>query len=222
MDAVILAAGKGTRLDGIAAPYHKPLVPITGKPLVSHAVDQAKHAGAERIVVVVAPENALPISQVLGDRAVTLVVQRNPTGPGDALLRGLDAVKSDRVLVLMGDNYFERDDVSNCVIDKGERDAIGVRVVPEKEAARFTRISASGYFETEEGLDVTYSIDNECLVWVGPIVLSASNAAEFLTNVAFDTREELKIGKYLGAILRSPELVTVETLDIGVPEAFNA
>jgi GTP:adenosylcobinamide-phosphate guanylyltransferase len=66
VDTVILAAGRGARLNGIAAPFHKPLLIVNGMPLIVQLV-RAAHAtfrGSDetaRVVVVVAPENAQAI-----------------------------------------------------------------------------------------------------------------------------------------------------------------
>jgi NDP-sugar pyrophosphorylase family protein len=50
MDALIIAAGYGTRLREISE--SKPLTPICGVPLLEWAVRQARAAGVERVVVV--------------------------------------------------------------------------------------------------------------------------------------------------------------------------
>ena len=47
--AVVLAAGKGTRMKS-ALP--KVLHPVGGKPMLGHVLDALKHAGVEKTVVV--------------------------------------------------------------------------------------------------------------------------------------------------------------------------
>jgi MurNAc alpha-1-phosphate uridylyltransferase len=48
---MIFAAGFGTRMGALTAERPKPLIPVAGKPLIDHALDAAKGAGARRIVV---------------------------------------------------------------------------------------------------------------------------------------------------------------------------
>ena len=54
MDALIIAAGFGSRLRDISD--SKPMTPIAGIPLLELGVRQAKAAGVERVVVVTGHE----------------------------------------------------------------------------------------------------------------------------------------------------------------------
>jgi MurNAc alpha-1-phosphate uridylyltransferase len=48
---MILAAGFGTRMGALTQTRPKPLIPVAGRPLIDHALEQARGAGVERIVV---------------------------------------------------------------------------------------------------------------------------------------------------------------------------
>ncbi len=81
--AVILAAGKGTRM---RSPLPKVLHKVGGRTLLDAAIDAARAAGCGRIVVVVgahAPEVGAHVAQRLGEGAVT--VQDPPLGTADAV-----------------------------------------------------------------------------------------------------------------------------------------
>jgi choline kinase len=54
-DAVILMAGTGSRLRGSAETIAKPLIPISGRPLISYAIDSFEKVGVENIHAVVGP-----------------------------------------------------------------------------------------------------------------------------------------------------------------------
>jgi N-acetyl-alpha-D-muramate 1-phosphate uridylyltransferase len=48
---MILAAGFGTRMRELTQTRPKPLIPVAGRPLIDHALEQARGAGVGRIVV---------------------------------------------------------------------------------------------------------------------------------------------------------------------------
>lgn len=226
MDAVILAGGKGSRLDGVMPPYWKPLMPINGLPLICKIYDQVADQGViDNIFIVVAPENALQVAQVMNGRNAYLVVQQRATGPGDALLLGLQLTKAETVLVLMGDNIMPDDDLVNVV--DGSRDTdfvIGTgTVLTADEARRFTRIYEDG-FRIEEGPDVSPPDfrDGPYTVWCGPLVLPVEKTiAALRATPGLDAPlGERKIGTHLHAIGQEPMLVNCAAVDIGTPEAI--
>ncbi|MDX5350422.1 MAG: nucleotidyltransferase family protein, partial [Paracoccaceae bacterium] len=48
---MIFAAGFGTRMGALTADRPKPLIPVAGQPLIDHALQTARGAGARRVVV---------------------------------------------------------------------------------------------------------------------------------------------------------------------------
>jgi len=64
--AVVLAAGAGSRFAGN---HHKLRTPVKGKPLVRHAVDAAREAGFDEVIVV---EGAVELVDVLPDDVTVL------------------------------------------------------------------------------------------------------------------------------------------------------
>lgn len=215
MDAVVLAGGRGGRLNGVAATWLKPLLPIDGVPLITRAVDAALEY-CSHVTVVVAPENVRPISDVLGSRNVTLIVQREPRGPGDALLVGLQVARSERVLVLLADNVLGPRDVAQLVGEGG----VGVRQLPVDQAERFTRYNHAHRRWQEKVPVTTDHIDSSKLVtcWVGPLVVDAQKARGVLARYRSD-EGELLLGPYLSDIC-ADRRVLVEARDVGTVETY--
>lgn len=109
MDALIIAAGFGSRLRDISD--SKPMTPIAGIPLLELGVRQARAAGAERVVVVTGHEAdrleaALP---ALAERAgIPVVAQRvddwsKPNGW--SVLAGASVIPGN-YLLMMSDHIF--------------------------------------------------------------------------------------------------------------------
>ena len=98
LTAVVLAAGQGTRM---RSKLPKMLHPLCGRPLVGWPVAAARAAGAERIVVVDSPANAL--QGHLPDGVVT-AVQPRPDGTGGAVRAAVPEIDANgTVIVLPGD-----------------------------------------------------------------------------------------------------------------------
>src|SRR5262245_35889080 len=113
MDAIILAAGKGTRLMPHTEKTPKPLLPVQGRPILDWIV--AALPPVDRLVVVV---NYLAgqIEDYLWSqkhiRNWTTVRQEVPRGTGDALMSCKGRVEADRVLVLNADDLIGRADIA--------------------------------------------------------------------------------------------------------------
>ena len=113
MDAIILAAGKGTRLRPYTDATPKPLLAVQGRPILDWIVGALPPV--DRLVVVVnylAEQVEAYLATQPHVRDWTTVRQAEPRGTGDALMSCKDAVRSDRVLVLNGDDLIGRADLA--------------------------------------------------------------------------------------------------------------
>ena len=98
--AVILAAGKGTRMK---SKLPKVLHKIGGKPMLQHVLDAADAAGAARKVVVVGHEAEL-VEAMVGEQA-QMALQAEQLGTGHAVMQ-TEAVLKDfcgTVMIICGD-----------------------------------------------------------------------------------------------------------------------
>jgi len=98
--AVILAAGKGTRMK---SNLYKVLHPVCGKPMIKHILDQIAPIGFDRIVTIVS-EGADAVKAELGDR-VAYAIQTEQLGTAHATLQAaahLEGLQGTTV-VLYGD-----------------------------------------------------------------------------------------------------------------------
>jgi NDP-sugar pyrophosphorylase family protein len=107
MRAIILAGGRGTRLDPLTRNDPKPLVPVFDRPLLFHQLDWLRDNGFTDIVVSVGylGQRILDAlnSPVPGLR-LTVVREENPLGTAGAVALALDQVPSrEPVLVIPGD-----------------------------------------------------------------------------------------------------------------------
>lgn len=114
MDAIILAAGLGTRLRPHTLKTPKPLLPVQGRPILDRIIGALPPI--DRLIVVV-NYLAEQIDTYLGEQQHIpagrwfTVRQEVPRGTGDALMACRDVVRSDRIMVLNGDDLYGRVDL---------------------------------------------------------------------------------------------------------------
>ena len=100
--AVILAAGRGTRMN---SDLPKVLHPLCGRPMISYVVEAIRRVGVRRPLLVVGPD-AAPIRAALGS-GVDYVVQHRPLGTGHAVAQALSRLRGrSTTYVVHGDMPF--------------------------------------------------------------------------------------------------------------------
>jgi len=123
-DALIIAAGLGTRMFPASAMMPKEALPLVDVPLMTHLVAEAKAAGVERLHLVTSPTKSfvgllrdttdlhrlkphldVNLFNITNGLEVLVHVQPEPKGVGDAMRCALEDI-SGPVLVLLGDNLI--------------------------------------------------------------------------------------------------------------------
>ncbi|HVZ41800.1 MAG TPA: sugar phosphate nucleotidyltransferase [Candidatus Kapabacteria bacterium] len=103
--AVIMAAGKGTRMNNPA--MAKVMFPIGGVPMIDHVVARALEQGAERVIVVIGHNREAVRAHLAGTfgDAVAFAEQTEQLGTGHAVMQAVPALEGFQgdVLVLSGD-----------------------------------------------------------------------------------------------------------------------
>lgn len=111
MQTVVLAAGRGTRMRPLTATAPKPALPVAGKPLFVHCLEDAIAAGASDVVVVVGYE-ADAVRDILAERdwpvPVETVEQAAQRGTADAVRCASASLRAEPFVVLNGDALYDR------------------------------------------------------------------------------------------------------------------
>ena len=151
MQAVILAAGEGTRLRPLTEDKPKVLVEVDDKPLIEYAFDALIDIGVEEFVVVVGYKKEQLMERY--DDAyegvpITYAHQREQLGLAHALLTAEPYIDDDFMLML-GDNVFQANlgDVVNRQQEDRTDAAFLVEEVPWDEASRYGVCDTNEYGE---------------------------------------------------------------------------
>ncbi|WP_232702148.1 UTP--glucose-1-phosphate uridylyltransferase AglF [Halobacterium wangiae] len=151
MQAVVLAAGKGTRLEPLTDDKPKPLVEVDGKPILKDVFDNLIDVGVDEIVVIVGYMKEKIIEKYADEYRgvpITYAHQREQKGLAHALLQAEPHIDDEFVLML-GDNIFRANlgDVVNRLREDRSDAAFLVEEVPLEEASRYGVCDTNGYGE---------------------------------------------------------------------------
>ena len=107
--AVILAGGRGTRMQPLTDTMPKPMIPFHGKPFMGHVVDMLREQGIERVLLLLGYK-AEVIQEHFGDgSSYGVEVDYNVTGADDltaSRVRLVDDRLDETFLLLYCDNYW--------------------------------------------------------------------------------------------------------------------
>ncbi len=102
MQAVILAAGRGTRLHPITANRTKAMCPVVGKPMVERVMDTLVANGISEFILVISPDDPEIIDYFENkskiEAKVQFVIQTEQLGMGHALLQAAPYIQDDFIL----------------------------------------------------------------------------------------------------------------------------
>lgn len=112
MKALVLCAGKGTRLRPVTHSTPKHLIPVANKAILSYVLGQIADAGINEVGLVISPDSGGRIREDVGDGSewslnVSYVVQENPKGLAHAVKVSRDYLGDSDFLMFLGDNLIE-------------------------------------------------------------------------------------------------------------------
>ena len=117
---IILAGGKGTRMSPLTKAVNKQLLPIYDKPLIFYPLSILMLSKINDILIFVNKgqlnqyKKLLPNGENLGIK-ITYKEQDKPRGLPDAFILGEKFIGSDNVSLILGDNFFYGQSLSNTL-----------------------------------------------------------------------------------------------------------
>jgi D-glycero-alpha-D-manno-heptose 1-phosphate guanylyltransferase len=111
-EAIILAGGFGTRLQTVVSDLPKPMANVADKPFLYYVVKQIVEQGIQRIVFSVGYKSEYIVDYFSKtDFGIEMLFQKEnePLGTGGGIKYAMQACKSNDILVVNGDTYFDID-----------------------------------------------------------------------------------------------------------------
>ena len=108
-EAIVLAGGRGTRLQPLVNDRPKPMAEINGRPFLAWLLDDLITKGITRIILSVGYRHEM-IRNWFGERyrgcELCYAVEETPLGTGGGLRKALELARSEVVFVVNGDTWF--------------------------------------------------------------------------------------------------------------------
>lgn len=208
--ALILAGGRGSRIDILSQKRVKPSVPFAGKyKIIDFTLSNCANSGIYDIGILT-QYIPLSLNEHIGngkpwdlDRRDTKVTLLQPhtdwyTGTADAVLKNLPFIKrseQEYVLILSGDHIYKMDyrEVIKQHIETGAELTVCANIVPLEEASRFGILEANEDLEIEKFIEKPEHPQSD-LASMGIYVFNKDVLIEAITSI---DEPDLDFGKHI-------------------------
>jgi 8-oxo-dGTP pyrophosphatase MutT (NUDIX family)/UTP-glucose-1-phosphate uridylyltransferase len=220
IDCAILVGGLGTRLRGLVDDVPKPLAPVLGRPFLFYLLDMLALRGARSVTLCSGHLAGLVREQAGIDwlgMPIHHSVETTPLGTGGALAQARGFLRSDQVLVMNGDTWFEPAFDSFAAAAGDSAFCIAAADVPD--ASRY------GSLEWDDSGRMTRFLEKSASTGAGPI-----NAGVYLVSQGLLSSlqaEPLSLERQVlprRAVERQVKVFPSDApfLDIGIPADYAA
>ena len=124
---IVLAGGTGSRLFPLTTSISKQLLPVFDKPMIYYPLTTLMLAGIREILIITTPRDSENFKQLLGDGQdwgidLQYVSQESPDGLAQAFILGQDFIGRDNVALILGDNIFYSQGLSEMLSKNSIKD----------------------------------------------------------------------------------------------------
>lgn len=166
MKAVILAAGKGTRMRPLTEDEAKPMLRVAGKPIIEHNVDEIR--GLVDEIIIVAGYRIQDFQNYFSSDDITIIEQEEALGTAHAALQARELVEGKTIVMNGDDIYPGLSELANqepCVVgmeveepqkfgilDIDDGEVVGIEEKPENPSSNMANVGL--YLVNKEFFDL--------------------------------------------------------------------
>ena len=230
MKGIILAGGKGTRLYPMTRAVSKQLLPIYDKPMIYYPLSVLMLAGIREVLIISTPEDTPVYKDLLGDGKTLGMrfeykVQQAPKGLAEAFILGEAFIGDDSVCLILGDNIFYGQALSDYLRD-GAR-VTGGGMIFGIQVKNPTAFGVVEFDKSMRAVSIEEKPENPKSNYAVPgLYFYGNSVVDIAKNIKPSPRGELEItavnNEYLsrGELMVNPMGRGMAWLDTGTPEGM--
>jgi NDP-sugar pyrophosphorylase family protein len=221
---VILCGGKGTRLQPITDECPKPLVPVDGRPFLSHLLERLEVEGVEEVILstgYLADQVDAFVERTHWGFSLRTVREKKPLGTGGALRHVADEAGLGTFVAMNGDTLFGGSVDRLVQFHDVQNVAASIALVQTDRPDRYGRVrfdtnseAITGFEEKQAGIEGT--------VWInaGAYVLTSSVWGAIPAGRTVSLEREV-FPEWIGQGLFGCRFPDADFLDIGTPDDYR-
>ena len=144
---IILAGGIGSRLHPLTQIISKHLLPVFDKPMIYYPLSTLMLAGIREILIISTPQDLPKYKKLLKSGKqwglkLSYIEQKKPNGIAEAFILGKDFIKDSPSCLILGDNIYHGNDLSNILKEAvNDKNNSTIFVYQVKDPERFGILS---------------------------------------------------------------------------------
>jgi NDP-sugar pyrophosphorylase family protein len=222
IDAVILAGGLGTRLQGTVVDRPKPMAMVGDRPFLDLLINDLQRQGLRRFILCVGHRREQIISyyRTRTDADFVFSEEEAPLGTGGAVRHAVPLIRSDPFLVLNGDSLCRVDYERFLAFhhEKSARFSIVVAPARSRTDGSFLEIAKDGHILRFLEKAAITKVEKS-LINAGIYLLSKSLSLSWRQPAPFSLEHDI-FPQLVGKERCYAFSVDAEVMDIGTPERY--
>lgn len=156
MEAIVLAGGLGTRLQGVIGAQPKCMAEVNGRPFLSYLFEYLDHQKCTRVILSLGYKHRM-VTDWLEEQEylpfeVDCVIEDEPLGTGGGILAAIEEAEADDVLVINGDTLFKVHikDLFKFHLDNGAETTLALKEMHEFDRYGVVNTDSAGVITSFE------------------------------------------------------------------------
>jgi D-glycero-alpha-D-manno-heptose 1-phosphate guanylyltransferase len=219
-ECIILAGGLGTRLRAVVADQPKVLAPVNNRPFLQYIIDNALKQGCEHIVLSTGYLHEKVeefVNEKYPGKDISFAIENEPLGTGGGIQNALNQCRTDEVLVLNGDTFFNIDYKMFYHHHNHHQSVFSVALKPMREFDRYGTVTCDQHRRITSFNEKQFM--KEGMINAGVYILNKTGFCSMNWPQKFSMEKDF-MERYTASIHMCAFPYDEYFIDIGIPEDY--